>query len=197
MLRQRLLSGFGLALVGIILVILDARLEMAGYYQRWLGWPARGVIICLLAAALAIIGIREFYALSRAVGFRPFRLVGAVVSVYLILETCGPGLPQNALWPRFGRVDFTLFVVACGLAAAFMLQVARWSTKGAFGNIGVTLLGAIYIGLLGSFVVRIRQMSWQPNYDIALGAHHLALYVTTIKVTDICAFFCGILTLFF
>jgi len=71
--------------------------------------------------------------------------------------------------------------------------VVRWGTKGAFGNIGATLLGVIYIGLLGSFIVRIRQMTWVPeeSYIVVQGAWCLAIFVGTIKMTDICAYFAG------
>jgi len=194
MLRQRLLSGFLLGLAAVVVAWLDIYLESRKYYDYFWGYsPPRGLLIALVVAGLAIIAIREFYALSRAAGLHPFRFVGAVVSTYLILETCGPGVPHASLWAKFERVDFTLFVVAGGLCAAFMLQVARWGTKGAFGNIGVTLLGSIYVGLLGSFVVRIRQINWlgPECYDPVNGVYYLALFIVTIKATDTCAFFTG------
>lgn len=194
MLKLRLVSGLVLGLGGIGIVVLDCFLEQADLYYKCLGWRPRGLLVCLTAAALAIVAIREFYALARAAGLRPFRLIGAVVSTYLILETCGQGMPWGSqLWPKLDRIDFTMFIIAAGLSAAFMLQVARWGTKGAFGNIGVTLLGAIYVGLLGSFVVRIRQIGWvlPEAYSPATGAWCLAVFVGTIKVTDICAYFAG------
>ena len=69
-------------------------------------------------------------------------------------------------------------VLAGGLAGAFLLQVSRWGTKGAFANIGVTFLGVIYIGLLGSFLVRIRQMGWSSEdvYTPLQGVYYLAVF---------------------
>ena len=55
------------------------------------------------------------------------------------------------------------------------------------------LRGVIYIGLLGSFLVRIRQMGWlsEDVYTPLQGVYYLAIFVFTIKLTDICAFFTG------
>ena len=193
MLKQRLLSGFVLASVGIALVVLDVLLEQRQFYYRWLGWQPRGLLTCLLVTVLVIVAIRELYGLARAAGIYPFSLIGIVLSAYLVLETCGRGWTGQVLEPHLDRVDFTAFVLAGGLAAAFLLQVVRWGTKGAFANIGVTFLGVIYVGLLGSFLVRIRQMGWSAEqlYVPMQGAHYLAVFIGTIKMTDICAFFSG------
>ena len=181
-------------MAGIGLVVLGYYLERWDFYYHWLNWRPRGLLFGLLAAAFSIVAIREFYRLAKAAGFHPFRLIGAVISTYLILEACGQGIVWGEqIWPKLERIDFTLFVIAGGLSAAFMLQVARWGTQGAVGNIGVTLLGAIYVGLLGSFIVRIRQMAWVPQnlYDPGRGAWCLMVFLGTIKATDICAFFAG------
>ncbi|NIA06357.1 MAG: hypothetical protein GWP14_01765 [Actinobacteria bacterium] len=193
MLRQRLQSGFALAFMGIAVVLLDMFLENGQYYYRWLGWQPRGLLLCLLIAMLVVIALREFYSLARAAGVHPFGLVGAILAAYLVLETCGRGWAGRVFPPQLVHVDFTAFVLAGGLAAAFLLQVARWGTKGAFANIGVTFLGVIYIGLLGSFLVRIRQMGWAPEdvYTPLQGVYYLVIFVFTIKMTDICAFFTG------
>ncbi len=193
MLKQRLLSGFILGLVGVAIVLLDIFLEGGNYYFQWLGWRPRGLLTILLAMGLAIMALREFYSLARAAGLKPFVLIGIILSIFLFLENCAESLSGWGLWLKSQRIDFTLPVLAAGLAAAFVLQVVRWGTKGAFGNIGATLLGVIYIGLLGSFLVRIRQMTWLPeeNYRAARGALHLAVFVGTIKMTDVCAYFSG------
>jgi len=193
MLRQRLLSGFTLGLAGLLIVLLDVFLERGDYYFLWLGWRPRGLLTSLVAVVLAVVAIREFYGLARAAGLQPFRLIGIILSTFLILENCAHSLSGWGLWLKLHQIDFTLPVLAAGLAAAFVLQVLRWGTKGAFGNIGVTLLGAIYIGLLGSFIVRIRQMTWEPDqaYNATKGAWHLAVFVGTIKMSDICAYFAG------
>lgn len=192
MLKERLVSGFALAFMGLGVIALDMFLEAGEFYRRFLGWQPRGLLLCLLVSALVIFALREFYALARAAGARPFRLVGAILAVYLVLETCGRGWADRVFPEQLINVDFTAFVLAGGLGAAFLLQVARWGTKGAFANIGVTFLGVIYIGLLGSFLVRIRQMGWATDaYTPLQGVYYLAIFVCTIKMTDICAFFCG------
>lgn len=193
MLRQRFVSGFALAFTGLIVVVLDVLLERQGYYYSWLGWAPRGLLTCLLVTILALIAIREFYVLARAAGAHPFSVIGAILSAHLVLETSGPGWLSEALGPNLSLVDFTAFVLAGGLAAAFVLQVVRWGTKGAFANIGATFLGVIYVGLLGSFLVRIRQMTWctEELYNPVQGAYYLMIFVCTIKMTDICAFFAG------
>lgn len=193
MLRQRLLSGFILGLAGVGMVLLDIFLEQRHCYSLWFRWEPRGLLTSFVVVAMALVAIREFYKLARAAGLKPFGMIGVIVSTFLILENCVEKLPGTNFAQTFGRVDFTMLVVAGGLAAAFFLQVLRWGTKGAFGNIGVTMLGAIYIGLLGSFVVRIRQMGWATDdvYNATTGAWHLAVFIATIKITDVCAYFTG------
>ncbi len=193
MLKQRLLSGFAMGLVGVAIVLLDIFFERGNYYFHWLGWRPRGLLTTLLATGLAIMALREFYRLARAASLRPFVLVGVVLSIFLFLENCAHSLSGWGFWLKSHQIDFTLPVLAAGLAVAFVLQFLRWGTKGAFGNIGATLLGVIYIGLLGSFLVRIRQMTWMPeeSYSSVRGAWHLAVFVATIKMTDVCAYFCG------
>ena len=182
-----------MSLAGVGMVLLDIFLEQRHCYSLWFRWEPRGLLTSFVVVALAIVAIREFYKLARAAGLRPFGMIGVLVSTFLIMENCVEKLPGTNFANSFGRVDFTMLVVSGGLAAAFFLQVIKWGTKGAFGNIGVTMLGAIYIGLLGSFVVRIRQMGWATDqaYNATTGAWHLAIYIATIKATDICAFFTG------
>ena len=193
MLRQRLVSGFILASLGLGLVVLDMFLEAGEFYRKFLGWQPRGLLLCLLVAVLMVFALREFYGLARAAGAHPFRLVGMILAVYLVLETCGRGWGDHLFPEQLVHVDFTGFVLAGGLGAAFLLQVVRWGTKGAFANIGATFLGVIYIGLLGAFLVRIRQMGWVADdiYTPWQGMYYLMIFVCTIKMTDICAFFSG------
>lgn len=97
-----------------------------------------------LVALLAALGLNEFYRLVRA--YRPLALAG-FVSIGLMLAF--------AWW---GSALSLLGAVAAGVALAAMMGLGIGPKPGVSVRIGVTVLGALYVGLGFSFLLLMRQL---------------------------------------
>lgn len=144
---------------------LAARLAVAAvgipivFGALWLG----GWVLAAVIGLLAILGAREFYALVRKRGDRPFDLLGAAVAGTLVLAAgADPELPRfaaRALWLLLGLSGLTL-----GLSLKF-----RWPGGSPLGTLGSTLAGVLYVGLPLSFVPLLRALGDGPSTQVAGG----------------------------
>jgi phosphatidate cytidylyltransferase len=136
--------GVGLAVgaVAWILLALGARYAMA-----------------LVVAVLGVAAI-EFYDKLREKGYQPATLAGLAAVA---------GLPLAAYWKGVAALPLVCFLAIAATLVWFILSSGLES--GPLPNTAVTLLGVLYIGLLGSFAALILQF---PNgtgtiFTLALG----------------------------
>jgi phosphatidate cytidylyltransferase len=136
--------GVGLAVgaVAWVLLALGARFAMA-----------------LVVAVLVVAGV-EFYDKLREKGYQPATLAGLAAIA---------GLPLAAYWKGVAALPLVCFLAIVTVLAWFILSSGLES--GPLPNTAVTLLGVIYVGLLGSFAALILQF---PNgtgtiFTLALG----------------------------
>lgn len=115
--------GVGLLLIGVGLFCF--------YFGLW--------TTMLLAAAVVTLAAFEYFTAVREVGYNPATLVGLVAVAALVVTTSLAGL---AAYP----VVLGLTVV---VGLLWYLLVAPG--EGSVQNLGITLLGVLWIGLLGSF----------------------------------------------
>jgi len=193
MVRQRILYGSVMLAGLVMLVAVDAWLSRPD--MNGLGVAdvlGHGGLTTVVFALIALLGAAEFCRLVRQVGHHP-SLPWILVMVGLMVA--GPWLAAPAIAPRliplgtFGallaRLDAALPPVA--LLGTAGLLVRRQRTSGAVADFSVTLAAIFYIGLLGSFAVRLR--CWLPG---AAGAWVLLATLFVVKVTDIGAYFTGL-----
>jgi phosphatidate cytidylyltransferase len=122
----RIITGIVLAVLAIVIV----------YHG--------GLIFFLVMAALALLGLNEFYRLTRM--YRPLPLAGLL----------GVALMVSMAW-FFS--PFAVFGAACaGLLFIALLGLAAGPKPGVTVRMSVTLLGMLYIGLGFSAVVLMRPM---------------------------------------
>ncbi len=152
---------------------------------------ATGLPITILLAFLAILGTFEMGRLCRAGGHQPAVTWAAFVAAGLIFvpwmemqSRLGQASPAFAAAMR--QVSPTVVWITGGVLGACLLNLARRTTERAVGNIAVTVLIFLYLGLLGSFLVRIRCLL--PS---SAGAALAVYVVLTIKSSDIGAYFIG------
>lgn len=190
MLWQRLLFGSLMILAVVGIVAVDATVSTRGGELstpgRWAALP-----VTLLVALLAILATFEMGRLCRAGGHAPatswaaFVAAGLVVVPWVDMQVqlghIGP-----LLSPAAHLVSPTVIWIAGGLLGACLAILTRRTTERALANIATTLLLFLYLGLLGSFLVRIRCMA--PG---ASGALLLIYVILTIKAGDIGAYFTG------
>ena len=178
----------GLLLIGVLvgLFYLDARLarwaadNVATGVEDGLGLAlASGPILALLVAALVAAGATEFCRLAQACRHESPTVLVATFSV--LLATCpwwaGPaGLPLEHVFPG---------LLAVALVVAVATHVLRGRVETATATLAVTALGVVYLGVLPSFLVRLRAESG-PD-----GPWLLLMVVAVIKMGDVGAFFVG------
>jgi phosphatidate cytidylyltransferase len=182
MLKLRLLFGLMMAFAVLGIMWLDHRLAETGTTTASPGF----LILGLIAGGL---GSWEFYALAKRVGARPFAVLGTFLICGCWLAAWWVGWSTTA--PPYGRGEqFTAlagamlaFSVALGIALVFLAQGLRGETHGATLNIATTLLGVLYLGVLGGFVMLLR---------FAVGpVWNLVIFLAIVKWTDIGAYFVG------
>jgi phosphatidate cytidylyltransferase len=131
-------------------------------------WLALAIVVIALAAGLA-----EFFALLRARGIRPMRLVGALLAAALFLDVVAPG------W---------LPVPFAPLGALLLLTVtlARGTDFEAVSAAAATLLGAVYLGALGGTIAALRILA-----PLEEGGWRIVLLLGILVFADSVAFFVG------
>jgi len=136
----------------------------------FLAAPWAGVL--LIAAALAL-GLVEFFGLVRARGMRPMPRVGLLLAAALFCDVASPS------W---------LGVPSSPLAALLLLSVTlrRGTDHESVSAAAATLLGAVYIGVLGGTIAGLRLLPPAPT-----GAWRIALLIAIIVFSDSFAFFVG------
>jgi len=131
-------------------------------------WLALAIVVAALG-----IGLVEFFALLRARGIRPMRLVGALLAAALFLDVVAPG------W---------LPVPVVPLAAVLLLSVtlARGTDLESVSAAAATLLGAVYLGALGGTIAALRVIP-----PLEAGGWRLVLLLGILVFADSFAFFVG------
>jgi phosphatidate cytidylyltransferase len=131
-------------------------------------WLALAIVILALG-----VGLAEFFALLRARGIRPMRLVGLLLAAALFLDVVAPGL---------------LPVPVAPLGALLLLTVtlARGTDLESVSAAAATLLGAVYLGALGGTIAALRILD-----PVAEGGWRLVLLLGILVFADSAAFFVG------
>jgi len=109
----------------------------------WLG-PAATMVLVVAALFLSSM---EFYEKLREKGYQPATLVGLVAVV---------GLPLAVYWKGEAAIPLVVFLGVMATCAFFLLSGSADSSP--LPNVGVTTLGIILIGVMGSFAaVQLRE----------------------------------------
>lgn len=109
----------------------------------WLGsipWLAAIIVV-------AFAGIQELFAAFRQNGYRPLLLVQVLLAV---------GLPAIAYFGHFA-LGWMVPLVALAIPVSLVAAMARSDLKGSLADWAVSLAGALYIALLLSYFVALRQ----------------------------------------
>ena len=136
----------------------------------FLGPPLLGAGI---AAAAALLGLREFFGLMKARGLAPLPVPAAVLLTVIFVEVAWPTRPVS-LWPAV-----VLVILVCLLPRGGEFAVTVPSAA-------LTLLGAAYLGSLAGAVAALRLL--HPERD---GAWRIVLLLAIVMIADTAAFFVG------
>ncbi len=140
-----------------------------------------GIAFTLFVNLLLVLGVQELLAMQRAKRLEPDGLV-ALIAVLLLPWTMGnaaAGLAEPAL--------ALLFLVAVCRA------LGRGRTENAMASLGSTLFAVLYLGWLGSHLVRLRELPGLFARADVEGFHFVLLAFALPWVSDTGAYFFGIL----
>lgn len=185
MLKLRVTFGAAMAVAFFALLVADAWLATRTPETAVGRWLAYGAISTALVGVLVWLAARELTAFVEALGYQPSRVlaqVGAVALAVLPYFTVNGG-------PRGTAGGWEMLVLAVVLGLAFLHQAVWHRTQTVIGNLGATLLIVMYLGGLAHFFTRLRMDVGGAN-----GAILLLFSVFVVKVTDIGAYFTGMLT---
>jgi phosphatidate cytidylyltransferase len=130
------------------------------------GWP-----LGLLAAAVAGVGVAEFYELARLQGGRPFGILGVAATVVLVLlATAWPAAGDVAL----GAMLVILTVTLGALAASVWL---RWPDGAPLASVGATVAGVVYVGCTLAFIPILRDVQGSSSGVLGGGSPREAVFL--------------------
>ncbi len=198
MVRTRIFFGTLLTVVFVLIIALDGWLTQQTVPDwSWLAGSLLGVVGVdfflqggVLTAVIALLttwGVIELGRLCRGAGYQP-AVVWACIAVFVLMI-----LPWLSMTPVMGdRSPAAEFQYSLQWTALAMIVSLVWimflrPTGGAIANVAITSWLILYLGLLGSFVIRIR-----INAAGSLGAWLVLYHIAVTKFADIGAYFTGI-----
>lgn len=150
---------------------------IASILVSWLWW-----LFVLLAAASMVLALWEFYLLAKKLQLKPDPVPGFVAGAALITISL-----QNQ--PRDQSLNILLFllviiVLVIATLISAMLRGAPFDKM--IGSAGATILGVLYVALLGTHLVLIR-----TGFEPQLSAHLLSFFFLVLMGADAGAYYLG------
>lgn len=136
-------------------------------------------VIALVVVVLAVAAL-EFFTHVSSRSLTPPLAVGVVACV---------AAPLAAYW--VAHLALPLVITFTLIAGSIVLLGARDGDANPIANLGVLLLGVVYIGVLGSFAALIVRMSTLTPALPNIGTDTLLLAVVAVAANDIAAYFVG------
>jgi phosphatidate cytidylyltransferase len=133
---------------------------------------------------LSIVGVAEFYDMSVRKGIRPSRSSG-FIAVILLVAFSYQGKDEY----------FAPFLLGLVMITMLMYLFRKGFHVSSFLDVGVTVLGFLYVGWFFSYLIKIRLIEGNPfnllGYQIERGAGLVLLLVFANHLTDVGAYFAG------
>ncbi len=193
MLKHRLLFGSLLIFALAALIYADERLSNGwpdgpAYPMLALGLPPwKGTLVAVVLALLVVLGTCELHRLFTAAGFAPLGIWAACANLVLLVIAFAAGnmSPNDSPLLAGAAHNTTVAWLTVVLIGAAFIIGARGRVEGAVGDLGVTLLIVLYLGVLPQYILRLRFLAPEG------GAWLLLYFLATVKVCDIGAYFTG------
>jgi phosphatidate cytidylyltransferase len=145
-------------------------------------WTSTPYLFIALATAAILTGLYEFYSLARRMDYQPQSIAGYLAAIGFIICFAA----RLFLW--LPAVPALLVLIS------LVTVIYRGdTTPKAIGSVGATVVGALYVGLLGAFLIGLRAV---PGYMIPLPVPNLAAKLLTtffamVMMTDTGAYYTG------
>src|ERR1044072_3063824 len=136
-------------------------------------------VFVLLAAAAMVIGLWEFYLLAKKLQLKPDPGAGYLAGAAIVKISLQNDPAVNVL-----LVQFVIIVLTVGTLIAATLRGAPFDKM--IASVGATILGVLYIPLLGSHLVSLR-----TGFTQQLSAHLLSFFFLVLMGADAGAYYVG------
>jgi phosphatidate cytidylyltransferase len=142
------------------------------------------LLFVLLAAAAMVLGLSEFYLLSKRRDMKPDTALGFLggIAIFTIFYFASPIPSQSRLDEQTLLIVLIVLTAACLVAAT--LRGAPFDKM--IASTGATLLGVLYVVLSGGYLVAIR-----TGFNQTLSAHLLSFFFLVVMGADTGAYYTG------
>jgi phosphatidate cytidylyltransferase len=132
-----------------------------------------------LAAAAIVVGLWEFYLLAKKLKLQPDATAGYIAGAALLTISL-----QNDLYLNLLLVQLVIIALTIGTLIAATLRGAPFDKM--IASTGATVLGVLYVPLLGSHLVSLR-----TGFSPTLSAHLLSFFFLVLMGADAGAYYIG------
>ncbi|MEP6912208.1 MAG: phosphatidate cytidylyltransferase [bacterium] len=141
-------------------------------------------LFVVLAAAAMVLGLYEFYLLAGKKGIKADAAAGylAAVALFIIFYFAAPNPMQGRLDVQSLLLVLLIFTIATLIAATF--RGAPFEKM--IASTGATMLGVLYVVLLGGHLVAVR-----TGFPQKLSAHLLSFFFLVLMGSDVGAYYVG------
>ena len=136
-------------------------------------------VFVLLAAAAMVMGLWEFYLLAKKLQLKPDPGAGYLAGAAIVTISL-----QNDPAVTVLLVQFVIIVLTAGTLIAATLRGAPFDKM--IASVGATILGVLYIPLLGSHLISLR-----TGFNQLLSAHLLSFFFLVLMGGDTGAYYVG------
>jgi phosphatidate cytidylyltransferase len=141
-------------------------------------------LFVVLAAAAMVLGLYEFYLLAGKKGIKADAAAGylAAVALFIIFYFATPNPMQDRLDVQSLVLVLLIFITGTLIAATF--RAAPFEKM--IASAGATILGVLYVVLLGGHLVAVR-----TGFPQKLSAHLLSFFFLVLMGSDVGAYYVG------
>lgn len=138
-----------------------------------------GIHFLLLVDLIILLGLREFYAMTGAKGYRPYRAIGIL---------CGLAVS----WHVYYGGPAVSLLLTLTLLLIMGLELFRREQEHPLNHIAITVLGVLYVGWFASHLVLLRQLPEASGAPPQMGARAVFLVAAVTWAGDTAAYLVGI-----
>jgi len=134
----------------------------------------------LLVDLMVVCGLREFYLLMEARGYRPYKMIGMLCGLLMTWYVYRGGAALSLL------LTGTMMVV-------MISELFRRDMAHSLIHISVTVFGVLYVGWLGSHLVMLRELPHVlEGVPYSFGLRAVGLVAVVTWANDTCAYLVGV-----
>jgi phosphatidate cytidylyltransferase len=141
--------------------------------------PSLWWVFLLLAVAAFVLGLWEFYLLAKRLQLKPEPTAGFVAGAAIVTISL-----QNEPQINLLLIQFVIIALTIGALIAATLRGAPFDKM--IASTGATILGVLYIPLLGSHLISTR-----VGFNPTLSAHLLSFFFLVLMGADAGAYYIG------